>query len=92
MRLSQRDLAIALRARELGALKWARVELKEPFLDTGCEVVKVTQIFTMAAANPNRRDRKYVEFVIAHVEALVAHKTVGVRSGYSPSKSANPGG
>ena len=27
MRLSQRDLAIALRARELGALKWARAEL-----------------------------------------------------------------
>ena len=28
MRLSQRDLAIELRAGELGALKWARVELK----------------------------------------------------------------
>ena len=28
MRLSQRDLAIALCARELGALKWARVELR----------------------------------------------------------------
>jgi hypothetical protein len=26
--LSQRDLAIELRAGELGALKWARVELK----------------------------------------------------------------
>ena len=31
MRLSQRDLAIALRARELGALKWARVELRDCF-------------------------------------------------------------
>src|SRR5208337_9723 len=28
LRLSQRDLAITLRAGELGALKWARVELR----------------------------------------------------------------
>jgi hypothetical protein len=31
LRLSQRDLAITLRAGELGALKWAKVELRSHF-------------------------------------------------------------